>query len=541
MPPEAIRQSATIVLLRAGTSAPEILMLRRSDASRNFAGAHVFPGGALDVADGEPLALGRIKGLEAPAANARMQGGAGALAYWVAAVRECYEEAGILLARDAHGRYPDAARLRSLEAARAALNDGSLGFGEFLVREELWIAADEIGYFDRWIAPGGRAVRFDTHFFIAAAPAAQVPRCDGSEATECTWITATQALERAARGEMKLRGATDTILEGLRRFDSIESALAHPREPGPVMANLPRYAQTAAGRRKLHLRTDAAYDEIAWTDPSETGATHCELIAGEPCVLDRWTRRVLAPNAGMMTGPGTNSYLVGTTDLALIDPGPDDIVHIEALLRAAGGRLRWILLTHTHVDHSPAVDAVRQATGAQVCGRHALHASSHDHGVTLDRELEDGDSIGLGDCRLTALHTPGHASNHVCYLLEPTRMLFSGDHVLKGMTPVIAPPDGNLGQYLAALERLLTVDIAVIAPGHGHLVGEPQANLRALVAHRMRRHAKVLKALEQVGPDAGLDALMPLVYADVPAALHPMARLSLQAHLEYVAEERAAR
>ena len=533
MPASSPRQSATIVLLREGPTAPELLMLRRSDASRSFAGAHVFPGGVLDDSDGDPASLDCLAGLSEVDANGRLKREGGALACWFAAARECYEEAGILLARDAAGRFPDAGRLQAWQADRRAIRGRELAFASFLAREALIVPAGDMLYFDRWITPGGLPARFDTHFFIAAAPPGQEARSDGLEATEAIWVTAAEALQRARQGAMKLRGPTEFILEGLCRHATVDAALAHCRDLARVPVNRPRYGCSSDGEPRMHLEADAAYDEIAWADPDETGSARCELKPGQACTLDRWTRRVLAPNAGMMTGPGTNSYLVGTEALALIDPGPDEPAHIDALLRAAGGRLCWILLTHTHIDHSPAVDAVRRATGAEVCGRPALHASAHDHGVALDRVLGEGDCIDLGDARLRALLTPGHASNHVCYLLEPSGMLFSGDHVLKGMTPVIAPPDGNLAQYLASLERLLALDIAVIAPAHGRLVGDPHGNVRALIAHRMRRHAKVLKAMEQAGPGADVEALLPLVYPDVPQALLRVARLSLQAHLEY--------
>jgi glyoxylase-like metal-dependent hydrolase (beta-lactamase superfamily II) len=152
-----------------------------------------------------------------------------------------------------------------------------------------------------------------------------------------------------------------------------------------------------------------------------------------------------------MTGPGTNTYLVGDREMAVIDPGPAVPSHIDALLAFAAGRIRWILLTHTHRDHAPAAEMVKFATGATIIGRPAPKGVPGHATIAIDRVLADGDSLVIDDLVLRAIHTPGHASNHLCYLLEQTHMLFSGDHLVQGFTVVIAPPDGNMRAYLALL------------------------------------------------------------------------------------------
>jgi glyoxylase-like metal-dependent hydrolase (beta-lactamase superfamily II) len=151
--------------------------------------------------------------------------------------------------------------------------------------------------------------------------------------------------------------------------------------------------------------------------------------------------------------------------------------------------------------------------------------------------LADGDTIELGETTLTAIQTPGHASNHVCLLLQPTRMLFTGDHVMQGSTVVISPPDGNMRAYLRSLERLAELDIAILAPGHGYLIGNPGAELMRLVRHRLAREQKVRKALNEAGGTATLETLLPRVYDDVPAQVHGLARRSLFAHLEKMVED----
>lgn len=239
---------------------------------------------------------------------------------------------------------------------------------------------------------------------------------------------------------------------------------------------------------------------------------------------------MIAPNPGVMTGPGTNTYLVGDHQLAVIDPGPAIESHLAAILSAGAGRIRWILCTHTHRDHSPAAAALKAATGAQVIGSPAPADTRQDDTFQLDVVARDRASYALGGATLRALHTPGHASNHFCYLLEETRMLFSGDHVMQGSTVIINPPDGDMRAYLASLEALLELDIAIIAPGHGYLIGDPHDEMRRLIDHRKRREEKVLQGLKQTGT-ATIEDLLPIVYADAPIERHRAAARSLHAHL----------
>lgn len=256
-----------------------------------------------------------------------------------------------------------------------------------------------------------------------------------------------------------------------------------------------------------------------------------ELIPGVPARLSALVTRVTAPNPGLMTGPGTNSYLVGRGNLAVIDPGPESEAHLAALLEAAGGRIGWILCTHTHRDHSPGARALKAATGAQVIGFGRIPDDGRqDTGFAADRALGDGEVLDCGGFRLRAIHTPGHASNHLCYLLEGERWLFTGDHVMQGSTVVISPPDGDMAVYLESLKRLLALDLAVLAPGHGQLIGTPHEEVRRLIAHRLKREQKVLAALSRLG-SATLDDLLPAVYDDVSPRLHAVARRSLHAHL----------
>jgi len=238
----------------------------------------------------------------------------------------------------------------------------------------------------------------------------------------------------------------------------------------------------------------------------------------------------------MMTGPGTNTYLVGDKDVAVIDPGPAIDSHIAAVLAAGAGRIRSVICTHTHLDHSPAAAAIKKATGAVLIGRPAPEHGGQDRAFVPDRVLEHGDRVLFGGVSLRALHTPGHASNHLCYLLENSRMLFTGDHVMQGSTVVINPPDGDMLAYLASLEMLLGEDILILAPGHGYLIGEPHREARRLIRHRLARESKVASALSRLGAPT-LEELVLEVYDDVQPRLHAVAMRSLAAHLAKLAAE----
>ena len=238
--------------------------------------------------------------------------------------------------------------------------------------------------------------------------------------------------------------------------------------------------------------------------------------------------RLTAPNPGLMTGPGTNTYLIGRTDLVVVDPGPADPSHTEAIVAAArpSGSVRSIVVTHTHVDHAPGVAALAQATGARVVGY------TEAEGFVPDERVGEGWSLRCpapgGTFTLRALHTPGHASDHLCWLVRELGLLFTGDHVMHGSTVVIRPPDGDLHQYLASLARLRDADppVRTLAPGHGRLMDHVPEMADALVAHRLGRHRRVAAVLGVRG-EGTVDDLLPDVYGDVSERQLPVARFSL--------------
>ena len=272
-------------------------------------------------------------------------------------------------------------------------------------------------------------------------------------------------------------------------------------------------------------------------------------------------RRLTAPNPSPMTGEGTQSYLVGAGDLVVVDPGPDDAGHLGRVVDAGGGRIRYVVVTHAHDDHAPGARALARLTGALVLGPPA--------GGTYapDAVLADADVVAVPGWRLTALHTPGHAADHLCYLLDTEqedpglvegdrharregtavesagpRLLFSGDHLLGGTSTVVAPPEGDMAAYLASLERLLRLDpgIDAVAPGHGPLLADARAVIVAQLAHRAERERQVVAALGR-SPHATAAGLATTVYGRLDPGLVPAAQLQVWAHLRKLATEGRAR
>ena len=531
--PAVPRAAASLIVLRDAPRGMEVLMLRRADRPGDQnSGATVFPGGLLDKSDRGHYE--RCSGLDDAAASVRLGLPSDGLHYWVAAVRECFEEAGLLFATDASGAVVDLHALPADEvvAMRHALHTNEIGMAEVCERFNVRLAVDRLAYYAHWITPLGMPKIFDTRFFVTEAPAGQTAVHDAKETVEQLWLTPAEAVSRAR--DLRLMNVTERELKHLATFQRAADVVAWARAQASIPLNRPRVGQSAKGRTPVNLG-DWAYAELGRIDPEGRGQASVELVPGKPVWLSPRVLRVTADNGSMMTGPGTNAYFIGapgSDDWALLDPGPGDAAHVQALLAAAPGRITRILVTHTHKDHSPAAVAMREATGAPTMGRVADYPEWQDTDFQPQQVLADGDRLQLGEgVTLRVIHTPGHASNHLCYLLEEEKLLFTGDHLMQGSTVVINPPDGDMAVYIASLRRLLDEDLEWLAPGHGFLIDQPHAVVNKTIAHRLGREAKVLAALQaQAGPTSEA-ALVAAVYADTPKALHAMALRSLRAHL----------
>ncbi|HVT78934.1 MAG TPA: MBL fold metallo-hydrolase [Acidimicrobiales bacterium] len=257
------------------------------------------------------------------------------------------------------------------------------------------------------------------------------------------------------------------------------------------------------------------------------------VVHGKTVRLSKLVRRITCNNPGVFTGPGTNTYLIGAPASGrtiVLDPGPDDQEHIKAIARAGRDSIKTIVVTHTHPDHSPGVKMLKELTGATVIG-----FDSRDEFAT-DIDAGDGYVLKQRGVTLRAVHTPGHASNHLCWHLAEENLLFSGDHVMAGSTVVISPLDGDMQQYLDNLEKVRRLRVDAIAPAHGPVLTDPDAVLSWYVAHRLERERLVLLALARRGSATVAD-LVKDVYTDVPKDRYPIAQFSLWAHLRKLRAE----
>ena len=538
------RPAATIVVVRDGAAGIEVLLSRRAERGDHSSGAWVFPGGIVDPAD--RAAHGCCAGVDDAAASARLGLPAHGLDYFIAAVRECFEESGLLFATDAGGALVslDDAAGQQLGAWRGPLHRNERTLGEMCREFGLTLALDRLVYLSHWLTPLARPKRFDTRFFIAEMPAAQTAAFDGTEMVEQLWLRPAEALARV--NELKLLTPTQKTLQLVGSHDTVAALLAWARAPREVALIMPRVGTGKEGMRPV-LPEEPAFAELGRIDPAGHGFGCYDIQVATPVRLSPRLIRVTANNGSLMTGPGTNSYLVGggaRNEWAVIDPGPLDAAHVEAILAAAPGPIRWIFATHTHNDHSPACVPLQARTGATVHGRVPDHAEWQDASFAPEVHLKGGERFELPGpdgqaSTLRAIHTPGHASNHVCYLLEEEKLLFTGDHVMQLSTVVINPPDGDMAAYIDSLRGLIAHDLDWLAPGHGFLMANPKRAMEGIVAHRLKREAKVVEALRALGP-ADAEALLARVYDDVKPQLLAMAMRSLRAHLFKLRDEGAA-
>ncbi len=534
------RAAATVLLLRDTPDGLEVLMTRRSSTASFVPGAFVFPGGGIDAADATCHYLCQRRATQST----------DALTQAVAAIRESFEELGVLLARHADGRWASQADIDAMNRQD--------DFAAQCAARGLTLAASDVHVLARWITDRDLSKRFDVPFLVARMPPGQTPVADESEQFEPVWVRPLEALARHAAGTFFMIFPTIHTLQRLQAFATVNDVLlACAVSEAPLFTSCPRTG-LLAGREARYMEHELPFGELALVCPDGQIAHALDWQSERPVPLLKNVLRLTAPNPGVMTGPGTNSYLVGDpfTGFVAIDPGPADDEHLEKLWRAAGGDIRYIVCTHSHPDHSPGarpLQALCQAAGRVVppilglpsaATARAASAFSpdkvlqHQELLTLVPQGVQGDFSYKSGHTLQVLHAPGHAANHLCLVLLEDGLLFSGDHILNGTTTVVDPPDGDMTDYLNSLDLLsaacLEHAIQFILPAHGYVMGGPDdealQNIARLKQHRLARESKVWSAM-QAHPDGTPDEWVAVVYDDIPPRMWPVAKRSLMAHV----------
>jgi len=553
--------AATVLLLRDGEQGGElgleVLISQRAAASSFVPSMYVFPGGRVDAEDKTWLQHWQALFPASWPARTRSQA--------LAAVRECFEEMGVLLAQDAAGNTLDAAAVAQLDRQQPLFAQLQQRGWQPAISSLAWVC-------DR-LPPASLPKRYHTAFFYAAMPAGQTVQPDMQEQLDAVWLPVRSDGWQGEEGLQRypMIFPTQEALRELQGFASVAAALQHAAQLEKMPPyQVPHYQAREVLRRGQTERivfTDLAYAEAELRDPSGGNPPAIDWQHEQPVALTRSVQRLTCPNPSMMSGPGTNTYLIGSAaqGFVVLDAGPAIKDHLRRILQATDGRIVALLCTHSHPDHSPGAVLLhrflrRKGRRVPLMGMaSAATAAAHSRftptdASTHDKLLQLPARAGAEGMYLRIIHTPGHAANHICVLLEEDGLLFSGDHILSGTTTVIAPPDGNMTDYLQSLDRLdgycQRFDVQFILPAHGHVLGgsantdaSQYARLgqgaRRVIAyyrqHRLGREAKVIAAMRQLGvrkntPETR-QQLLPLVYADAPPALWPVAERSLDAHM----------
>lgn len=478
---DGIRDAATVVLVREGAFGRELFWVRRSREVSLGGGFYAFPGGRIDPADAD---LARALGTDA---------------LRIGGLRELFEEAGVLLCDGPLDR-------SALARGRTALLAGERSFASVVRALGVTLAPGRLVDAGRWLTPPFSPVRYDARFFVAPMPEGQEAEVWPGELASGDWVTADEALGRWRTGRALLHPPALHVFDCLRDAPPAQ-ALERLRSP-------PFVTDFVAGR----IEFQRGFLLVPVRSPTLPPATH------------------------------TNTLLVGEEELVVIDPAspdPDEQARLGALCRALvaeGRRFREILLTHEHQDHVGGVEALRAQLGVPVRA-HRLTAERLAGRVRVDAFIEHGERLALpGPQGLTlrALHTPGHARGHLCFLEERSGSLVTGDMVAGLGSIVVDPPEGDMGDYVASLRLLRALPVRALYPSHGPVIPDGPRKLDEYLAHRQDREDQVFRALAASGGGTPVE-LVAHVYTDVPEPLHPLAARSLLAVLEKLANEGRAR
>ena len=543
--PVALRNAATVLLLRDTEYGIEVLMTRRSMTASFAPGAYVFPGGGIDDADSAAHGQSTRRATQSDAH----------LTQAIAAIRESFEELGVLLAKPDNTAHSPGSHVTTADIAAL---DRKAPFAAQCKARGLTLAGADVFVLAHWVTDRDLPRRFDVPFLVARMPEGQEPVADESEQFDPEWVRPADALARHAAGNFFIIFPTIRTLERLQHFAIVDAVLDACKSEQPLWTSCPR-AGFLHGKEARYMEHEAPYGELELTSPDGQMVHTLDWQTDTPVQLLKNVMRLTAPNPGVMTGPGTNSYLVGdaASGYIAIDPGPSDADHLQRLYDAAGGDIRMIVCTHSHPDHSPGARPLQALCGAHgkqpaIAGLPSADTARADSVFTPDRVLLNNELIAIEyiglepkltpeirQCQhtLKVIHTPGHAANHLCLVLLEDGLLFSGDHILNGSTTVINPPDGHMTDYLESLDKLSTAceehAIDFILPAHGYVIGEAKTAIVQLKAHRLKREAKIAAVMRAM-PGGTLDDWVPLAYDDVDSRIWPVAKRSLQAHADRI-------
>jgi len=499
-----IPQAASVLVLR-GTQRAEVFVVRRAEHLRFFGGFLAFPGGKIHAGDAQ-IAVQSASTASSPFAPREEPGVMADFgpALRVAAVRELFEETGVLLARQPGGSFP--VSCAALDQSRREILDGTQSWEHFLRSWQLTIRDNDLEPVGRLVTPEFSSIRFDTAFYVAHVPQDQAPAVWRGELQEGCFTFAHDVLSRWERGELLISPPTVAILQCLRHNSWTEG--------------------------KLRLR--------ALLQSLETGKIHPIFFAPRVQLIPLRTQ-ALPPSTH------TNAYLLGTGPLYLIDPGPADPEEQERLFdvldeyQAHGPALSAVVLTHHHADHIGAARACAERYAVPIWA-HARTADLSRDKVRIDRALREGDRLDLGKTpdssgpwRLEVLHTPGHASDHLAFYDPHLQLLLAGDMVSTLSSVVIAPPDGDLATYMASLSRLRELPIRMLLPGHGSPTSRGRQVLDEAIAHRRKREAMLLEILAR-GSRTVAELVLEM-YRGVPDPLMRFALWQVVAALEKLHRE----
>jgi recombination protein RecT len=544
-------QAATVLLLRDSPQGVQVLMTRRAMTASFAPGAYVFPGGGVEPDDQKyasdpPLAVINSAQSAHEFIAKRKPQSTQQVTWALAAIRESFEELGIVLARQSSGEW--------ITQAQVAKLNRHANFYTQMLENEFQLAAQDVYVLAHWITDRDMPKRFEVPFLVARMPAGQAPVADEKEQFAPEWISPQDALTRHEAGDFFMIFPTIRTLQKLAAYRKADDILQECASGNPLWTSCPRAAHMKCKEVRL-MEHESAYGEIAMVSPYGQTAHELSWQHETAVPLLKHVMRLTAPNPGRMTGPGTNTYIVGTPEKGylVIDPGADIASHIERILRATNGDIVAIICTHSHPDHSPAAkplqtrvveasNTVPMALTAEfaqhicpILGLPSAPTARESAWFEPDIVLQNREQLAPYfrrpydeipfEISLQVIYTPGHAANHLCLILPEDGILFSGDHILNGSTTVIDPPDGNMSDYLASLDELEALckqhDLRFILPAHGYVLSHCDAAqaapghradarsdtqggaaraIAALKAHRLKREAKIIAAMKNPMP-----------------------------------------